>query len=106
MSKTTQLTAEEWKQLCLLGVAQLNTFVQQIAVPPTGEHFALIDSHLERWRTHMGAWAASKVVLDPVPPQQAVRTAPAGNGAEPPKKKGGWPLGKKRKPKAQSEAVQ
>lgn len=86
MSKTTQLTPEEWKQLCLLNIVQLKGFLDQIAIP-TDEQMKLIDEHMARWRMFMNAWVLAKPEEKPQEPARG----PEMNGVEPPKKRRGRP---------------
>lgn len=108
----TQLSPEEWKQLCLLNLAQLQTHLQNL--PPvleggssamTAQQMQAIEDHLNRGRQFLNAWARAKliqpVVQPEIKPQEAVQAA---NGAAPPKKRGGWPKGKKRNALAQDAA--
>lgn len=105
----TQLSPEEWKQLCLLNVAQLQTHLQNL--PPvleggtsamTAQQIDAIEAHLTRGRSFLNAWARSKPLQ--TAPQQAApdvkEVAQQANGAEPPKRRGGWQKGRARKPKA------
>ena len=108
---TTQLSPEEWKQLCLLNCQQLQNFIGSI--PPqiesgapglTADHLAMIDNHVVRARTFLNAWTRAKPVVSTAEQQAqvmaqvpAIDAAPASNGAaEPQKGKGGWPKGRKR----------
>lgn len=98
MSKTVQLSPEEWKQLCLLNVGQLQTYLQALTTPAP-EHMAAIEAHMARWRDHMAAWCLAR----PLSTQPAAQTIavepeikPETNGAIAPKRKGGWPKGKPR----------
>lgn len=110
----TQLSPEEWKQLCLLNVAQLQTHLQNL--PPvleggssamTAQQIDAIEAHLTRGRSFLNAWARSKPLQ--TAPQQAKpdvkEVAQAANGATPPKKRGGWPKGKPRVSKGASQDV-
>lgn len=85
----TQLSPEEWKQLCLLNLAQLQTHLQNLPAvleggtsAMTAEQVSSIETHLNRGRTFLNAWARAKMV-QPVSqeqpaPQEAVQAA---NGA-------------------------
>mgnify|MGYP000863056245 FL=1 len=105
--KTAQLTPEEWKQLVLLNVSQLGTFLQNIpgntesgSAGLTQQHLQLIGGHLDRFGSFLRAWSVSRVEVPPAEvevPEEAV-TAEGGAGAEAPKRKGGWTAGKPRKP--------
>lgn len=94
----TQLSPEEWKQLCLLNLAQLQTHIQ--GMPPvlegglsamTAEQMAAIDTHLTRGKSFLNAWARAKPLVtaevrgpvDQAAPQVTNQT----NGAEPPRQK-------------------
>lgn len=108
--KTMQLAPADWKQLCLLNVAQLHGYIDSI--PPhneggtsalTDETVAMIDAHLERGRSLLRAWRVARV------PQMMAseQSHPAAvNGTEPPKRRGGWTKGKKRTPRVPREAPQ
>lgn len=113
--QTTSLSPDEWKALCLTNVAQLHTFLN--GIPPisegglsgiTDQHMALIEGHLNRQSAFLNAWRRSKAV-GTVAQAESQPEAPApaqtANGAQAPKRKGGWPRGKSRKAK-QPEATQ
>lgn len=105
----TQLSPEEWKQLCVLNVAQLHTHLQNL--PPvleggtsgmTAEQMTAIEAHLARGSQFLNAWARAKPLQtaqqsSALAPQEPAQEA---NGAEPVRRKGGWPKGKKRVSKA------
>jgi hypothetical protein len=104
--KTAQLTPEEWKQLCVLNVAQLQQFLQNIPSNTEGgtsgftdEHMALIDGHLQRGRSFLRAWSLARVAVQGAQPQPAAPAQaseqPQPNGAAP-ARRGGWPKGRKR----------
>lgn len=109
---TAQLMPEEWKQLCLLNLGQLHTFLQSIpsatetgASNLTEQHVAMIEAQIGRTATFLNAWRRARIPGG-VADQAAVREEaaavpvaekPASNGAAP-KRKGGWPRGKPRKP--------
>lgn len=106
--KTAQLTPEEWKQLCILNAAQLQNFLQSIpgntetgASGLTDEAMSIVDMHMARGRTFLGAWARAKFEMPKVAQPAAQHH---GNGAE--KRKGGWPLGKKRARRVQQDQTQ
>lgn len=103
MSKTTTLSAEQWKSLCLLNVTQLHNFLQ--AVPSNMESGApgmdearmgAIGNHLEELDRFMRAWSLTKL-----PQAEQTEEAPKAEAAEATEapKRGGWPKGKPRKPK-------
>jgi len=110
--KTMQLSPAHWRQLCLLNVAQLHDYVSSIPAHTEGGTSALtaaemivIDAHLAEQRAFLAAWSKSRMpaFVAPTPPAEA--KAVQANGAEPVKRKGGWPKGRKRKP-AQPEQAQ
>lgn len=99
--KTTQLTAEEWKQLALLNASQLMNFLQGIpgntesgSAGLTEQHMLLIGGHLDRMASFLRAWSVARVE---VPPAQV--EVPAEPPVAEAAKKGGWPKGKSRKVK-------
>lgn len=106
--KTTQLTPEEWKQLVLLNVSQLGTFLQNIpgntesgSAGFTEQHMQLIGGHLDRMGSFMRAWLVSRVDVPPSEvemPEDDLVTAESGSGGGE-VRKGGWPKGKPRKSK-------
>lgn len=106
---TAQLMPEEWKQLCLLNLGQLHTFLNSIpsatetgASNLTEQHVAMIEAQIGRTATFLNAWRRARIpggVAD-----QREEVAPvkqATNGAA--KRKGGWPRGKPRKPVAATQ---
>lgn len=103
--KVAQLTPEEWKQLVLLNMAQLQSYLQTVPGNTetgtsglTDQHLALIDQHLARGRAFVRAWALARVEMAPV---NVAQPEARPNGAQEPKRKGGWPKGKSRaRPKA------
>lgn len=108
--KSTQLSPEEWKQLCVLNCQQLLNFLnacpamgkmegsEDIVSGMTSARIAEIDAHVARSRQFLMAWARSKPVGIPEPVKQ--EAAPEANGAAPPVKKRGRP----RKAEAQQAA--
>lgn len=117
----TQLSPDEWKQLCLLNVNQLLTHLQNLPAVLEGgtsamtvEQMSAIETHLARGKTFLTAWARSKPVQaqEVVPttrdaiPASAIRLeGESANGAAPVKRRGGWPAGKPRKPKTAQEVA-
>lgn len=108
----TQLSPEEWKQLCLLNVAQLQTHLQNL--PPvleggtsamTAQQMAAIKAHLARGESFLNAWARAKPLqtAQEQPRAESQEAAHAMNGDEAPKRKGGWQKGRARKPKADAQ---
>lgn len=103
---SVRLTPEEYKAVCLKNIEQLYVFCQHLGAP-TSEHFTRIDEHMARWRTFMESWAlsvpkeeASKEELKAEAPAEPVEADQAKS-----KKKGGWPKGKKRTPRAPVSAA-
>lgn len=104
--QTITLKGEQWKQLALLSYAQLQKFLGDL--PPqtetgesglTDQHLALIDAHLAEARLFLRSWRAARIAM----PQAEQPAQQAANGTEP-KRRGGWPKGKKRN--APNQAVQ
>jgi hypothetical protein len=100
--KTTQLTPEEWKQLALLNVQQLGSFLQNIpgntesgSAGLTEQHLQLIGGHLDRFGSFLRAWSLARVDVPPAVEVAEDDAAPETMTA----KKGGWPKGKPRKAK-------
>lgn len=97
----TTLSPDEWKQLCLLNVGQLQNYLLGIpaltesgASGMTDEHLAQIEAHVTRGQSFLIAWRKSSVGAARIEPPAAHAE---GNGAEPTiKRRGGWPKGKKR----------
>lgn len=110
-AKTIQLKGEQWKQLAILNVAQLQNFLQSIpgniesgASGLTDGQIALVEDHIAEMATILRAWRVSKGPV--VQPQQPAETVVQTNGAaEPAKAKGGWPKGKPRTRQAKAPAV-
>lgn len=104
--KTTSLTPEEWKQLCLLNVTQLHNFLQGVPAQTEGgvagisdQHLALIEGHLQRGSAFLRAWQKSRPVI-PVAKADDQSKPVEANGV---KRKGGWPKGKKRTPRGEAQ---
>lgn len=97
--KTVALSPEEWKSLCILNAAQMQAFLQMVS-RPTQEHFVQVEAHLEKLGNYMRAWALSYPRETEGVPVNGHAMAPAQEApAEQPKRKGGWPKGKKRVPR-------
>lgn len=115
--QTVMLNAGEWRGVTLTNIAQLHQFLNgKSAVGP--EDLAALDEHIDRFRLWVRQWAAAcaKEAVPAVPQGNAAANTgasadaapapqPAPNGAEPAKRKGGWPKGRKRVPRVM-EAVQ
>ncbi len=105
--KTVHLNVNEWKAVCLQDLKDLYQFLDSVPFP-NDEVLGKVDQHMARWAVLMRSW---KLCGEPKEPVQAeggesetVKETPAANGAEKPRK-GGWPKGKPRKPKADAEAT-
>lgn len=103
---TTALTGDEFKVLALTNVSQLQNWLNAIpgclesgAAGLTADHLDLIDKHLNRCRMFLRSWSLTKVDVQPAAAPVQVQTESQGNGAAPPKRTGGWPRGKPRKPR-------
>jgi len=105
-SKTaTKLTTSEWQAVCLRDIEELYTALKGIAYP-TDEALAQIDRHMARWSTFMRSWKLTgEQQSGPAAPEseKAVETAEPAKPAV--KKKGGWPKGRSRKPRAEQQAT-
>lgn len=73
--KTTQLSPEEWKGLCVLNAVQFHAFLQSIpgqnddgSVGLTDRHLELAVQHMDRWRSFLQAWARSAPIVHVQPP--------------------------------------
>lgn len=106
--KTTQLTPDEWKQLALLNVSQLGTYLQNIpgntetgSAGLTPQHLQLIGGHLDRFGSFLRAWSVARVDVPPsevdVPDDSVSAEGGAGADVPAPPRKGGWPKGRSRK---------
>lgn len=106
--KSTQLSPEEWKQLCVLNCQQLVNFLSSVPamgliedVPVSGmtaDRLVEIENHLVRGKQFLMAWARSRPVGVEQQKEAKVETAQT-NGSQP-KRRG-------RPPKVrQNEAVQ
>lgn len=111
--KSTQLSPEEWKQLCLLNGQQLLNFLS--GIPPqiesgapglTVEHMAQIDAHVARARNFLGAWLRSRPVqpVDQFKPEVPAVSQQSMNGVEPPRQKRKYT--KRAKPEIQPRVAQ
>lgn len=104
--KSTQLSPEEWKQLCVLNAKQLFDYINNLPSMAreteespvisgmTPQHIAAIEAHITRGSQFLNAWARSKPVQEAANPAQPQATANAANnvaaqlnGAEPPRQK-------------------
>lgn len=125
--RTMELAPADWRQLVLLNVEQLGNYIASIPANTeaglsalTAEHIVVIGSHLERGHQFLTAWSKSRVPgMGQVRAKSATEMIEGAerimegeiaeglrNGAERQKRKGGWPLGKPRKPKAEAGAKQ
>lgn len=107
--KTLALGQREWNVLLAHNAAELAQFFQNQPTP-SAEKYVQIIQHIDRMKDILPGWLAT---APPVPagakPEQVQETAAPQaqpNGAAPVKRKGGWPRGKKRTPKALAQAVQ
>lgn len=106
--KTLTIGTREWNVLLAHNATELATFFNQQPAP-TPESYRNIVAHMDRMKEILPGWLASapQAVAEPVN-QQAQGKEPVSeqtNGAAP-KKRGGWPKGKKRTRVAQAQAVQ
>lgn len=100
--KSTQLSPEEWKQLCVLNAKQLFDYINNlpsmareteespVVSGMTPQHIAAIEAHIARGSQFLNAWARSKPVQEaasPAPQQASNNVAAQLNGAEPPRQK-------------------
>jgi hypothetical protein len=104
--KSTQLSPEEWKQLCCLNSKQLFDYITNIPAMVkadetapitaglTAQHVAEINAHIERGAQFLGAWLRSKPVqpveqnLKGATARQIIQDDPqAMNGAQPTRQK-------------------
>lgn len=111
--KTMQLAPAHWRQLCLLNAEQLHGFLSSIpaqteagASALTDELMAAIDHHVAEGRAFLTAWRKSRVPMMAAPEPAKIEQKATNGAAEPKRKKGGWPLGKPRKPRMQKETQQ
>lgn len=100
MTKAVQLDPAEWKALALTNVGQLHAFYSGIEAPSM-QDLQTIGTHLDRMRSFAHAWHMSQrpQVQTPQQLQQEPKQVAAVSDipGEKPARKGGWPLGKKRK---------
>lgn len=105
---TVTLGANEWRSLIITNFQEGITFVNGNGQIDPNQVKAF-DEHLAKIRTYIAAWHAS---APPVAAQGAgaaeaqanASPDPSANGAAP--KRGGWPKGRSRKPKAEAAQVQ
>ncbi|MDE2096881.1 MAG: hypothetical protein KGL39_06500 [Patescibacteria group bacterium] len=110
---STTLTGEEWRQLCLVNATQMHQFLTGIpgvnesgAPGLTADHLLSAFSHLERMQQFLTAWSKARAPQPEVNAPAQQESAPP-NLETPPKRRGGWPAGKPRKPKvAEPEQAQ
>lgn len=105
---STTLTGEEWRNLCLVNVNQMQQFLQGIPGVTEGglpgmsaDHLLGSFNHIERLQQFLTAWSKAKplVVSQPMtqaPVLQETAIETAANAPVKPKRKGGWPAGKPR----------
>jgi hypothetical protein len=106
--KTLTIGTREWNVLLAHNAAELATFFQQQPAP-TAESYKGIIAHIDRMKGILPGWLAS---APPVAPEAATQQGRAdavpasqSNGAAP-RKRGGWPKGKKRTRTAAAQAMQ
>lgn len=100
--KSTQLSPEEWKQLCVLNAKQLFDYINNlpsmareteespVVSGMTPQHIAAIEAHIMRGSQFLNAWARSKPVQEaanPAPQAGVNLVNQASNGSEPPRQK-------------------
>lgn len=106
--KTLTIGVREWNVLLAHNAAELVAFFQQQPTP-TAESYHNIVAHMDRMKEILPGWLASAPHAAPeLVAQQAQGDIPPGAQAngEAPKKRGGWPKGKKRTRVASAQAVQ
>lgn len=113
---STTLTGEEWRNLCLVNVNQMQQFLQNIPGVTEGglpgmsaDHLLGSFNHIERLQQFLTAWSKAKPLVAeqpmtqaPAPQETAIETA--ADAPAKPKRKGGWPKGQprgKKKPAAE-----
>lgn len=102
---TTSLTGEEFKALAMTNVGQLQhwlqntpTHIESGAAGLTPEAIALVEFHMNRCLMFLRSWSLTKIEgMQQSAMAEATTTASETNGAT---RKGGWPKGKKRTPRA------
>jgi hypothetical protein len=120
-TKTTSLQANEWQSLCQGSALQIANVLSQVSDMPTGpvgpmttELAQFVDDQLGRLVGFVHAWAAAaqqerdaRESARPghVEAKPASDNGAAVNGAEP-VRRGGWPKGKPRKPRATAPATE
>ena len=118
--KVMVLAPADWRQLCLLNVAQLHQIIESIpandehgASGLTDEMLAVLDQHVAKGAALLIGWRKSRVpglAHQQAPRAEQTASAAKTNGHDKPKpRRGGWPLGKKRgprKPRPETGAVQ
>lgn len=107
--RTTSLFANEWRSLCVGSAQQLVNFFANLP-HATADTVTALDEHVQRLRMFTQAWAATPPPFVPQHEPSELNVVPQTNGASGPKRKGGWPKGKPRKPageaQGEGEAVQ
>lgn len=98
MSKTLSLKPNEWQALLLSNFQSGFDWVRQYpAQAPSQDDTKALLVHIDRMRDLTVAWHASAAPAVQVEPEQtAAPEAEQPPSQEPPKRKGGWPKGKKR----------
>lgn len=111
--RVMQLMPADWRQLVLLNLAQAHDFISSIAPMTeagisalTDEQMTIYERHVARGQELLTGWRKSRMPVIEAEPAKPATAQPQANGAVSVKKKGGWPLGKKRKPRAQQGAAQ
>lgn len=102
---TMRLNPAEWRDLLITNLERLRQWIAQFHEPPPPDEFQALREFNDRIRLQMAAWAISNrpAVSAPVP---AAAPPPNGNGHGAPKRKGGWPKGKPRKPRQPQQMAQ
>lgn len=95
MTNTLAIDNAEWRVLFASSIARVNEFVNQNNAL-SADNLKLMHEHLDRAKLIASAWAAStpQAVVREV--AQTMADAPVEVRAEQPKRKGGWPKGRKR----------
>lgn len=111
--RVMQLMPADWRQLVLLNLAQAHDFISSIAPMTeagisalTDEQMTIYQRHVARGQELLTGWRKSRMPGIEAEAAKPAQAQPQANGAVPVKRKGGWPLGKPRKTRAQAESTQ
>lgn len=104
MSRTISLNPLQWQVLVIHGSQMIAQEAASSACPPTAETVARWHNQLDEVKLQISAWVASAPRIAQEQPMIVPETTQSIPLPEPPKRKPGWPKGKKRGPRKSANA--